>query len=443
MPGAGAIELRGITKRFGEVIANDGIDLDLLPGRIQVLLGANGAGKTTLLNLLTRQQVPDGGQIRRDPGLRIGMVHQHFKLLDSFTVAENLALGHEPGRGPWLDRGAARARVRELEPALDPDAVVGELPVGTRQRVEIAKALAGGADWLLLDEPTAVLTPPEVEALFTRLRGLRDAGRGIVLITHRLAEARAIADLITVLRNGRVVGEFGAETAPEVLAAALVGETDPSRLASLAPQGPRLASLAPQGSGAGELVGVAGAPGNGQAEYVAELLASATGTVAYIPEDRNTDGYVADLPIASNLVLDQLDQFSRRGLLRRELITRTARQRAADYGIDTPVERPARVLSGGNQQRLVLARELSRPADLVVACEPTRGLDLAAVDLVHQRLVAARDAGAQVVLVSSDLDELLTLADRILVCYGGEIVADLPADTPREQIGLLMAQGRP
>lgn len=425
---ASAIALRGITKNYGALRACDGIDLDLLPGRVHVLLGANGAGKTTLLNILTGALRPDAGELRVPKGLRIGMVHQHFRLVESFTVAENLALGREPGPGVWLDQRAARARVSELDPGLDPDAVVADLPVGVRQRVEIAKALATGADWLLLDEPTAVLTPPEVEALFERLRGLAEAGAGVLLITHKLAEAKAVGEVITVLRAGRVVGEYGPEAPAQTLAEALIGrEPPPIRRAAKA---------------TGELIGVAGAPGNGQAAHVAELLAAAAGPVAYIPEDRAADGLVADLPVAANLVLDQLAEFSRFGLLDRRQIARVARERAADYGIETAVEAPARVLSGGNQQRLVLARELSRPTPLVVACEPTRGLDVAAVAFVHQRLLDARAAGAKVVLVSSDLDELIALADRIQVCYRGQIVAELPPDTPRAELGLWMAQGR-
>ncbi|MGB3956277.1 MAG: ABC transporter ATP-binding protein [Brooklawnia sp.] len=435
------LELRGITKRYGDVLANDGIDFEVLRGEIHALLGENGAGKTTLVRVLAGLTRPDAGSITLDG--RVGMVHQHFRLIESFTVTENIILGREPGRGPWLDLTAGRHLVAELSTRygleLDPDAVVGELPIGVRQRVEIVKALADDADWLVLDEPTAVLRPQEIDQLMGVLRRLRADGRGIVLITHRLAEATAVADRITVLRAGRVVAEAPPSTPHQRLAELMVGRAvPPAELGTGRPGAEVRATVWGIELRAGEVLGVAGVQGNGQAELVAAVRA-AVHDLAYVPEDRLAAGLVEELSVAENLVLNQLADFTRLGLLRRDRMRRVAEQRAADFGIQTDVRRPVAVLSGGNQQRVVLARELSQPSGVLLACEPTRGLDVSAAAFVHQRIAAVRDAGAAVLLVSSDLDELTRLSDRIAVLHRRRIVAVVPPGVSRARLGLLMA----
>lgn len=435
------LELRQITKRYGDVLANDAIDFVVRSGEIHGLLGENGAGKTTLVKILAGLISPDAGTTRV-PG-RVGFVHQHFKLIDSFTVTENIILGREPGRGPWLELAAGRRLVRELSERfgleLDPDAVVSDLPIGVRQRVEIVKALADEADWLVLDEPTAVLRPQEIDQLMTVLRRLRDGGRGVVLITHKLTEATAVADRITVLRNGRVVAEVPPSTPHQRLAKLMVGRAvPPAELGAGRPDAEVRARVWGINLRAGEVLGVAGVQGNGQAELVAAVRAT-TDDLAFVPEDRLAAGLVAQLSIAENLVLNQLADYTRFGLLRRDRINQVAVERAATFGIDTDISRPVAVLSGGNQQRVVLARELSRPAGVLLVCEPTRGLDVAAAAFVHQRIAAARDDGAAVLLVSSDLDELVGLADRIAVLHRGRIVAEVPPDVSRARLGLLMA----
>jgi general nucleoside transport system ATP-binding protein len=494
------LELQRITKRFGSLIANDAIDLVVEGGEIHALLGENGAGKSTLMNVLYGLYQPDGGQILLDgapqrfagPGdalaAGIGMVHQHFMLVPVFTVAENVMLGHEWTAGPFgrLDRRSARTRVRELSERygldVDPDALVADLPVGVQQRVEILKALLGEAKVLILDEPTAVLTPQEIDDLIRVMNELRSAGTSIVFITHKLREVRAIADRITVIRRGKVVGAAEPTASEAELAAMMVGR-DVSLVVDKAPAEPGAVALEVRdltvaddrgqvsvdgitfSVAAGEIVALAGVQGNGQEELVESLLglripqAGAIvieGTdiagssisevlergVGFVPEDRQHDGIVGGFTVAENLVLDLYDrpEFSRGLSLRLDRIAENARARIDEFDIRTPsAELPAATLSGGNQQKLVIAREMSRPLRVFIASQPTRGVDVGAQEFIHRRIVAERDNGTAVVLVSTELDEVLGLADRILVMYRGKIIGELPAGASRDQVGLMMA----
>jgi ABC-type uncharacterized transport system ATPase subunit len=493
------LELRGITKRFGPLVANDAIDLVVEPGEIHALLGENGAGKSTLMNVLYGLHQPDEGTILIDdepvtfkgPGdamsAGIGMVHQHFMLIPVFTVAENVELGHEQTRRfGFLDHRKARRLVAEVSAryGLDvpPDALVADLPVGVQQRVEILKALVRNASVLILDEPTAVLTPQETDELMQVMRALRDGGTSIVFITHKLREVRAVADRITVIRRGRVVGEAAPTSSSAELASMMVGR--PVRLtvekAPAAPGEPVLqvdslrvvdesgqvlvddVSLSVR---AGEIYAVAGVQGNGQTELTESLIGLTRATsgriringvdvtdesideilsrgVGYVPEDRSHDGLVGAFTIAENLVLDIFDQepFARGMSLDLKAIEDNARSRVDEFDIRTPsTGANASTLSGGNQQKVVLARELSRPLRLLVVAQPTRGVDVGSQEFVHRRIIEERDNGAAVVLISSELDEVLGLADRIAVMYRGRIIGEVPAGTSAEEVGLLMA----
>ncbi len=495
------LSLRGITKRFGGLVANDRIDLIAEGGEIHALLGENGAGKTTLMNVLDGLYRPDEGVVSLDdnpvhfanPGdairAGIGMVHQNFMLIPAFTVAENVMLGFERTRRlGFLDRRGARAEIRELSRRfgleVDPDALVGDLSVGQQQRVEIVKALAREAHVLILDEPTAVLTPQETEELFTVMRSLRESGRTILFITHKLKEVLAIADRITVIRLGKVIGTTRpAETTEQELAAMMVGRGVELEVAK-GPAKPGEVILEARGltvvdeAGrlavdgvsfdvrAGEILAVAGVQGNGQtelAEAVTGLALEVGGTVriggqdftgaapksllragvANIPEDRLKDGLVGDFTIAENLVLDVYDErpYSRGGALDWKSIYRSAEERVREFDIRaSSIHLPVKTLSGGNQQKVIVARELSRTIRLIVASQPTRGLDVGSIEYVHGRLVSARDAGAAVLLISAELDEVLALADRIVVMYRGRLVGPFAVgELTREQIGLLMA----
>ena len=493
------LELRGITKRFGSLVANDGIDLIVREGEIHALLGENGAGKSTLMNVLYGLHAPDEGEILVDgepvrftsPGdamaSGIGMVHQHFMLVPTFTATENIVLGDEFTKGMGLlDRRRARARVVETSErfglAIPADALVADLAVGVQQRVEIVKALLRDAKVLVLDEPTAVLTPAETDDLMRVMRELADAGTSIVFITHKLREVKAVADRITVIRRGRVVGEAQPSASPEELAALMVGRDVRLRV-DKAPASPGEEVLAVSGvrvtdaAGtvllddvslsvrAGEVLAVAGVDGNGQSELTRAIVglqevdcgsvaiagrdATALGIaevlklgVGYVPEDRLHDGLVGSFSIAENLVLDLVDsdRFASGPALNRDAVRRNATDRVAEFDIRTSSPQAAvSTLSGGNQQKVVLAREMSRPLKLLVVAQPTRGVDVGSQEFVHQRIVAERDRGAAVVLVSTELDEVRALADRIVVLYRGRIAGEVGPDATQEQLGLLMA----
>jgi simple sugar transport system ATP-binding protein len=442
---------------------------------------------------------PDAGEILVDgqpshftgPGdairAGIGMVHQHFMLVPVFTVAENVMLGHEHTRSlGLLDRRRARRDVRELSARygleVDPDALVDDLPVGVQQRVEIIKALVRDADVLILDEPTAVLTPQEIDDLVAVMRQLRGAGKSIVFITHKLKEVKAVADRITVIRRGRVVGTSTPDASEAELASLMVGrsvrlEVDKAAatpgdaaleiagLTVLDDRGQVAVDGVDLDVHAGEILAVAGVQGNGQTELVEALLGlrpAVAGSVrldgvelggrkprdvlragvGYVPEDRQHDGLVGDFTVAENLVLDIHDRppFASGAALRPAAIRENATARVAEFDVRTSsVDAPASTLSGGNQQKVVLARELSRPLRLFLASQPTRGVDVGATEFIHKRIVEVRDKGLPVVIVSSELDEVLALADRIAVMYRGRVIGILPAGASRDQIGLMMA----
>ena len=493
------LELRGITTRFGALTANDSVDLLVRPGEIHALLGENGAGKSTLMNVLYGFYSPDEGEIlvNGEPvhfsgpddaiAAGIGMVHQHFMLIPAFTVAENVMLGREQTRGPgFLDRRRARARLLEISRQyglqVPPDALVGDLPVGVQQRVEILKALSHDAGLLVLDEPTAVLTPQETDELITVMKRLRDGGTSIVFISHKLGEVRRVADTITVLRRGRVVGQAEPTSTNAELASLMVGrpvqlvvDKTPAKPADPVLQVEDLTVVDETGVvlvddvsftvRGGEIYAIAGVQGNGQTELTESLVGLERPTggtiriggqpiqglstddilalgVGYVPEDRLHDGLVGSFSIAQNLVLDMYDgaPFARHGTLDLREIGRNADAQVQTFDIRPPNPRAvAGTLSGGNQQKVVLARELSRPLRVLVVAQPTRGLDVGSMEFVHRRIVEERDRGAAVVLVSTELDEVLGLADRIAVMFQGRIAGEVPAGTPADEIGLLMA----
>ncbi len=497
------LEARGIVKRFPGVLANDHVSLALPRGEIHALLGENGAGKTTLMNILYGLYQPDEGEILvegqpvhfrspRDAIERgIGMVHQHFMLVPPLTVADNVVLGNEPTRdGILLDREGAERRLKELARRygmpVDPRARIRDLPVGVQQRVEILKALYRNAQVLILDEPTAVLSPQEANALFRVMRELARQGTSILFITHKLHEVFAVADRITVLRRGRVVGTTTPVEATEAsLAAMMVGRPVLLRVDKPAAQpGPPLLQLrdltvlGDRGGvavdhidldvRAGEIVGIAGVEGNGQTELVEAIAglrpvqagrvllngldltgrgsrATIDAGVSHIPEDRHKYGLVLTFSVADNLVLSTVDQppFSRGPLLNIRAILRFAARLIREFDIRTPSPRAlAGTLSGGNQQKAVLAREFSRPQQLLIAAQPTRGVDVGSTEFIHRKIIEARQAGAAVLLVSAELDEVMSLSDRIAVMSNGQLAAimDARAATP-EQLGLLMAGG--
>lgn len=497
------LELRGITKKFGSLVANDHIDLTVEAGEIHALLGENGAGKSTLMNVLYGLYSADEGEIALDgkvqhfdgPGdamrAGIGMVHQHFMLIPVFTVAENVMLGHEETKAAGrLDLPAARARVREISERfgfdVDPDALVEDLPVGVQQRVEIIKALSRDARVLVFDEPTAVLTPQETDELMGIMRQLKESGASIVFITHKLREVRAVADRITVIRLGKVVGEASPEASNAQLASLMVGRAveltvhkEEPKLGEEALTVEHLSVIDPIGQlvvndvgfsvRRGEVLAVAGVQGNGQTELTEALVGlqpRVQGTVrldgeeitkhsvrrildagvGFVPEDRTEDGLVGEFTVAENLMLNRAEgaPFVKAGNVQRGFLAEFAKDKVAEFDIRTPgIETKAGRLSGGNQQKVVLARELSRELRLLVAAQPTRGVDVGSIEFIHKRIIEARDAGVPVVVVSTELDEVTALADRIMVMYRGKVVGIVPGDTPREVLGLMMAGEAP
>ena len=495
---APAVELRGITKRFGPVVANDRVDLTVQAGSIHGIIGENGAGKSTLMNILYGYYQADAGTILVEGTVRridrpvaairagIGMVHQHFMLVDTFTVLENLLLGAEGG--PLLAPGSGRLRAelarlsREYGLEVEPDARVGELPVGLQQRVEILKALCRGARLLILDEPTGVLTPQEADDLFRILAGLRDQGRTVLLITHKLREIMAITDRVSVMRGGRMVAHREtAATTREELAELMVGrkiqlrpDKRPTRpgdpvlevrdLEVEDDRGVRRVKGVSFSVRAGEIVGIAGVAGNGQSELleaIAGIRAPAAGEIClagrrlepgaegrqaglgHVPEDRLRMGLVTSFAAAENVILgyQRRPDYCAAGLLRRTRIVETCARWLDRYDIRPRAPAlPAHAFSGGNQQKLVLARELEHDPLLLLVGQPTRGVDIGAIEFIHGQLVAMRDAGKALLLVSVELDEILALADRILVMFDGRLVGELAAAEAEERrIGLLMA----
>ena len=495
------LELHGITKRFPGVLANDHIDLRLNEGEILALLGENGAGKSTLMNVLYGLYQPDEGEIVvkgktitvHSPNdaiaAGVGMVHQHFMLVPVLTVTENVMLGVESlVGGVFLDKKSAADRIRHISEQyglpVDPNAYIKDLPVGLQQRVEIIKLLYRNADILILDEPTAVLTPQEADDLFKVIRSLVERGKSIIFITHKLREVLALADRINVLRLGKVVGEADPKTATEAqLASMMVGRSVELTVKKIAAKPGEAVlhvkdlrvlddreNLTVDGVTfdvrAGEIMGVAGVQGNGQTELVEALTglrSSLSGQVtildhdithasprqivemgvAHVPEDRQRDGLVLSYPVADNMVLNTyyLPPFAQNAIVQQKEVDKAATERVGQFDVRTPgITTSAGSLSGGNQQKVIIARELSRPIKLLVAAQPTRGLDVGSIEYIHGRIIEKRTDGCAVLLVSTELDEILALSDRIAVIYRGRVVAVVNrAEATKEYLGLLMA----
>jgi simple sugar transport system ATP-binding protein len=496
------LELKGITKRFPGVVANDHVDFELAKGEVHALLGENGAGKSTLMNILYGLYHPDEGEVRLNGqhvtidspraaiDLGIGMVHQHFMLIPVMTVAENIVLGIEPHNGPFLDIDSAEKRVRDLSErfglSVRPEARIESISVGMEQRVEILKALYRGAEILILDEPTAVLTPQEAEELFEIIRSLQAEGKSIVFISHKLGEVLAIADRITVLRRGKTIETVPREGATEEgLARLMVGREVLLRVEKTpADPGEPLLTVedlrvlderkleAVRGISlevrSGEIVGIAGVDGNGQSELVEAITGlrrpesgrivaageditnegarvSLEAGIGHIPEDRQRRGLVLDFTLAENIALKDYceEPDSKWGWLFPKRLLARAKKLLTEFDVRGGGPRTqATSLSGGNQQKVVVAREVSRDPRILVAAQPTRGLDVGAIEFVHRRLVAERDEGRGILLVSFELDEILSLSDRILVVYEGRIVGDYTPDVSEEELGIAMTGGR-
>jgi ABC-type uncharacterized transport system ATPase subunit len=493
------IELRGITKRFGSFTANDKIDLVVEPGEIHCLLGENGAGKSTLMNVIFGHLQPEEGEIlingqpakfnNSGEAVRrgIGMVHQHFMLVPVFSVAENVVLGFEPTKSfNRLDRRKATEEIRRVSKEygleVDPDAVVEELPVGLQQRVEILKALSQDAELLILDEPTAVLTPQEIDALMAIMRSLAKAGKSILFITHKLKEVRAVGNIITVIRQGEVVGSVPPTTSESELASLMVGRDvnltvnkesgtpgdDVLQIRNLVVRDDRglaVVNGVTLDVRAGEIMALAGVQGNGQTELVEALAGMRrveSGTITlngrdvtnkkpremldeglgHVPEDRQRNGLVLSMSVADNLVLNtpRRTPFARRGSRNLAAVDENAKKQVNDFDIRaTSIREPVSALSGGNQQKVIVARELSRPLEFLVASQPTRGLDVGSIEYVHRQIVNQRNEGLGVLIVSSELDEVFALGDRIAVMHEGRITGIVDPSTSRETVGLLMA----
>ena len=494
------LEVTGVTKRYPGVVANDNVSLTVNAGEVVALLGENGAGKSTLLKAVFGLIKPDSGEIKiggtpivfgDTAGVisrGVGMVHQHFQLVPVMTVAENLILGDEPKRGLFINHKAARAEIIALSKRygleVDPDAVIEDLPVGMQQRVEILKALRKDVKLLILDEPTAVLTPQEIDELLGVIRNLAKSGVGVVLITHKLHEVMAVADRVVVLRGGKLVGTTTPKETNEAgLAQMMVGRSVVLQVnRTEAKRGPVVLEvkglqvrddrkiLSVKGVDLvlhkGEILGVAGVEGNGQREFVeaicgmrhreaGEVLINGVATkdmaphsvheagISHVPEDREKHGLVANYSIADNLVLNQFDQapFAKGWVRNLGEVAKNAEQLVEKFDIRTPSAfNPASSLSGGNKQKVVVARELSQELPVLVAAQPTRGVDVGSIEFIHNQLISARDNGAGVLLVSAELDEILSLSDRIAVMSGGKIVAIVDSkDADRNYIGRLMA----
>ncbi len=493
-----SLELKGITKKFGSLVANDQINLKVEKGEIHAILGENGAGKSTLMNIVYGLLEADSGSIFVDGkevaikepsdalNFGIGMVHQHFMLVPVFTVAENIVLGHEQSKRGILTLGEAKNKIKsiasEFKFDINPDALIEDLPVGVQQRVEIIRALMYDAKVLILDEPTAVLTPQETDELLNIMRALKAKGTAIIFITHKLREVKAVADKITVIRLGKVVGVASPSNSQEELATMMVGrEVDLIPDKSVAKLGKTILaikdlnifnavgrkivnniSLEIKG---GEILAIAGVQGNGQSELARALVNledHVTGSikinnqeilnksvrdslrtgVAFIPESRELDGLIGSFSIAENLILDTHDlaPVAKGGQINKEYVRENANKLVKEFDVRTQsIFDTSSSLSGGNKQKVVLARELSRNVELVVASQPTRGLDVGSIEFVYERLLAERAANRAVLLISSELDEVSALADRIAVIYKGEIVGIVAPDISREKLGLMMA----
>ncbi|WP_019637481.1 ABC transporter ATP-binding protein [Paenibacillus fonticola] len=498
-----ALELKGITKRFPGVVANDSISFQLKRGEIHALLGENGAGKSTLMSIVFGLYQPDEGEIyvngqkvlidspNKAIDLGIGMVHQHFKLVEPFTVTENIILGMEPKKGMKIDIRGASQQVKKLSEQyrldVDPMGTIESISVGMQQRVEIIKTLYRGADILIFDEPTAVLTPQEVSELLDIMRRLVAEGKSIILITHKLKEIMEIADTCTIIRRGKVVESVEvAKTNPQELAEKMVGkavnfktEKEPAKPDGILLEVKDLVVEGGKGKNAvdglsfsvraGEIVGIAGVDGNGQTELIEAITgmrsiksgeiimqgksitnqspkAVSEGGISHIPQDRHKHGLVLDFTVSENIILQTYDhpQLNERGFInmkaRDEMAARLVREfDVRTSGIDTKV----RSMSGGNQQKVIIAREIDKNPQVLIAAQPTRGLDVGAIEFVHKQLISQRDQGKAVLLVSFELEEILNVADRILVLFGGQILGETtPESTNDQQLGLMMAGKR-
>jgi len=493
-----SLEIKGITKKFGALVANDSINLKVNNSEILAILGENGAGKSTLMNIVYGLLPADSGEILIDGkkveinspadalAAGIGMVHQHFMLVPVFTVAENIVLGHEQSQRGVLTLTEAKTKIKKISDEfkfeIDPDALIENLPIGVQQRVEIIRALMYDAKVLILDEPTAVLTPQETDELLTMMRILKSKGTSIIFITHKLREVKAVADKITVIRRGKVVGSLDPSALQEELASLMVGravdlEVDKANI-SLGATVLKIDDLnIYDGSGraivsnlsfdikSGEILAIAGVQGNGQSEIaraIMNLEVHVTGSImvngseilgatvhesiksgiAFIPESRELDGLIGSFSIAENLILNShdIEPFAKLGQLSKSAIADNATERIKEFDIRTQsIEDSASSLSGGNKQKVVLARELSKDVKIVVASQPTRGLDVGSIEFVHERLLAERASGRAILLISTELDEVIALADRIAVIYRGEILGIVDPSVTREKLGLMMA----